>query len=274
MLEKFLKGAQSQQEGIQRPAYGEMKERVSAICYGTSQGTQWYPPLMISADAIAESALRPENVEAAIRLTQSLEMDDYCRYLAGYYREGLQRFGPDWRYADIVTVLIELAARLKPTKYLEIGVRRGRSVCAVASRAPTCDLYMFDMWVSDYAGMDNPGPVLVSAELDKVGHSGVRKFTDGNSHETLKRFFDANPESAFDLITVDGDHSFGGAAEDLCDVLPRLKIGGAVVFDDICHPKHLYLQQVWQQLVVNDPRFSSWTCSDIGYGVGFALRKW
>jgi hypothetical protein len=56
--------------------------------------------------------------------------------------------------------------------------------------------------------------------------------------------------------------------------LPHLKIGGAIVFDDICHPKHMYLHDVWQKLVVDDPRYTSWTCKDIGYGVGFALRKW
>ena len=42
----------------------------------------------------------------------------------------------------------------------------------------------------------------------------------------------------------------------------------------ICHPKHRYLEDVWKELVVNDNRSTSWSCADIGYGVGFALRKW
>jgi hypothetical protein len=60
----------------------------------------------------------------------------------------------------------------------------------------------------------------------------------------------------------------------MCDVLPRLAIGGAIVFDDIAHPAHPELNGVWQSLVVNDDRFSSWSFRDAGYGVGFAIRKY
>lgn len=259
---------------IALPGYTRMEQRVESICYRGEGDIQWYPPLMVSADAAAEKMLRAQVVEDAIKLIRTLDKDDYCEYLERYYGEGLRRFGSDWRYADIVTVLLTLSDLLKPASYLEIGVRRGRSVCAVASKAPACDFYMFDMWVANYAGMDNPGPGLVSSELDKFSHRGKRVFTDGDSHKTLKAFFAQNGQLAFDMITVDGDHTYAGAVEDLCDVLPRLKVGGAIVFDDLCHPKHLYLQEVWRKLVVDDPRFTSWTCADIGYGVGFALRKW
>lgn len=274
MLDRLKKITAAARAPNQQPQYFEMTQRVEALTYVGVGGKQWYPPLMLSANAIGERAVAHQHAAEALHLVRSLEADDYCRYLVGYYEEGLKRFGERWRYADIVTVLLALSEVLKPQSYLEIGVRRGRSVCAVASKAPRCDMYMFDMWVANYAGMDNPGPDLVVSELGKFGHSGTREFHDGNSHETLKRFFGENNALAFDLITVDGDHSFNGAVEDLCDVLPRLKIGGAVVFDDICHPKHMYLLDVWQALVVQDPRFSSWTCNDIGYGVGFALRKW
>lgn len=273
----FNQLARQKKEGEQpaaAPKYGRMEQAVSAVCYRGTGGVEWYPPLMLSADAIAERMLRKGVVEEAISLLGRLDMDDYCAYLQRYYTEGVKRFGSDWRYADIVTVLLTLSETLKPVSYLEIGVRRGRSVCAVAAKTPACDFYMFDMWVANYAGMENPGPKLVDSELDKFSHSGRRKFIDGDSHKTLKAFFAENQELAFDMITVDGDHTYTGAVEDLADVLPRLKVGGAIVFDDICHPKHLYLQEVWRKLVVDDPRFTSWTCADIGYGVGFALRKW
>lgn len=257
------------------PAYGPMNQYVETLCYRAEEGrTQWYPPLMMSAGSLAEKAISRKSVEEALALLRDLEPDDYSGYLSSYYAEGLARFGDGWRYADIVTVLLALASNLKPKSYLEIGVRRGRSVCAVAKQAPTCDIYMFDMWIENYAGMANPGEALVSRELDKVSHTGRRVYTNGNSHVTLKQFFNENPSLALDMITVDGDHTREGAVEDLCDVLPRLKIGGALVFDDICHPKHRYLQDVWQDLVVGDNRFTSWSCADIGYGVGFALRKW
>ena len=275
MLEKFRKSAASSATSMQTPAYSKMDQHVEAVCYIAETGqTQWYPPLMLSAESIAQRAIGAERVQEAIALLARLSKDDYSEYLSGYSREGARRFNANWRYADIVTVLLALAEQLQPKSYLEIGVRRGRSVSAVASKAPACDLYMFDMWVSNYAGMENPGQELVSQELDKFSHSGKRIFTDGNSHQTLKPFFKAHQGLAFDLITVDGDHSYDGAVEDLCDVLPHLKIGGAIVFDDVCHPKHRYLQDVWNRLIVDDSRFTAWTCADIGYGVGFALRKW
>jgi len=274
MLEKFKRMIVPQDRKTQLPDYPKMDKYVDAVCYRVENRTQWYPPLMLSADALAESALGIDNAKAALQLIQSLDMDDYCKYLAEYYQEGMRRFGNNWRYADIVTVLLALTETLQPKSYLEIGIRRGRSVCAVASKASKCDLYMFDMWGANYAGMENPGPEFVTAELDKFLHTGKREFTNGNSHQTLKHFFNENPNLALDIVTVDGDHSYDGAAEDICDVLPHIKIGGAIVFDDVCHPKHLYLQEVWQNLVVDDPRFTSWTCKEIGYGVGFALRKW
>ena len=106
-----------------------------------------------------------------------------------------------------------------------------------------------------------------------MGHSGPVDFIDGDSHVTLPALFGANPDATFDIITVDGDHSLEGAAADLCQVLPHLNIGGAIVFDDICHPLHPELAGLWRDLVASDPRYSSFEYSDAGYGVGFAIRK-
>jgi hypothetical protein len=163
---------------------------------------------------------------------------------------------------------------LAPKRYLEIGVRRGRSVAAVVSANPECALVMFDMWVAGYAGMENPGPDFVRQELKHIGHCGDMKFIDGDSHVTVPLYLARNPDESFDLITVDGDHTPEGAVQDLCDVLPRLKIGGAIIFDDVCHPIHPELGKVWHDVVASDPRYSAFTYSDCGYGVGFAIRKY
>jgi predicted O-methyltransferase YrrM len=259
---------------VERPAYGTMDACVEGVCLAGSPATQWYSPLLLSATAIASQATSGDCLQEAARLFTTLEPDDYTRYLGEYYRAGLERFGPKWHYADIVTVLLALAGTLRPKTYLEIGVRRGRSACAVASKAHDCDILMFDIWKQNYAGMENIGPDFVAAELAKVGHVGNREFFNGNSHQTLKEFFTARPDTALDIITVDGDHSFDGAAEDLRDVLPHLKVGGAIVFDDLSHPQHVYLLRLWREMVADDPRFTSWTYTDLGYGVGFALRKW
>ena len=62
------------------------------------------------------------------------------------------------------------------------------------------------------------------------GNIGRRNFVDGNSHETLPAYFAAHPDACFDLITVDRDYSPDGATQDLTEVLPRTRLGGAVVF--------------------------------------------
>ena len=229
---------------------------------------------MIGSQAISRIAVSPGTLSNARKLLQSLSQDEYSNYVMSYYDEGIKRFAGQWFFADIVTTLLAISEVLRPKRYLEIGVRRGRSVCAVASSAPACSMFLFDIWIQDYAGMDNPGPDFVLSELAKVGHNGECYFVDGNSHETLPRFFHENPGISFDLITVDGDHTLQGAAQDLLDVLPHLSVGGAVVFDDICHPDHPGLNDVWSEMVCQDSRFSSFTYDDAGFGVGFALRKW
>jgi hypothetical protein len=260
---------------LPRPNYTKTTSLVPGICHTPSPGqAAWYPPVMAGADTLGAKVSRAETVLQALVLMQRLSPDAYTTYLKDFYGQGLERFGSHWRYADIVTVLLCLSDALKPRTYLEVGVRRGRSAAAVASKAPNCTMALFDMWQANYAGMENPGPDFVKQELQRIGFKGQLGFVDGNSHETLPAVCAKNPDVMFDIITVDGDHSELGAAQDMCDVLPRLAIGGAIVFDDISHPIHPELNRVWEALVVSDDRFSTFSYREAGYGVGFAIRKY
>lgn len=145
--------------------------------------------------------------------------------------------------ADIRAILRYLAEETRPDAYLEVGVRRGFSMAMVASAAPDCDLYGFDAWVPDYAGVDNPGPKFVASEISKFGHRGKLEFFDGPSVNTLPKFFETTNVQP-NLILVDGDHSQEGARADLELCLPQLAEKGYLVFDDLFGP----LGAVWEEI--------------------------
>jgi predicted O-methyltransferase YrrM len=205
-------------------------------------------------------------------ILEALSSDPYLEYVKNFYRAGLETFGGNWVYADINTVLIGLTRRLRPESYLEIGVRRGRSMAMVASVAPQCRVVGFDLWMSDYAGMENPGPDHVRREMARLGLTGPLELVTGDSRQTVPEWFAKHQTEFFDLITVDGDHSTEGARADLENVLPRLKIGGALVFDDISNQSHMNLAAVWNEFLGRHDELKGYSFTEVGFGVGFAIR--
>lgn len=231
-----------------------------------------YGPVILTPPTLAGIATSRQTWDEILSFHGELASDDYVRYVDAFYRESRTRFGADWHYLDIVNVLYAASRTLKPRTYLEIGVRRGRSACAVSRGCPSTVIVAFDMWQQNYAGMENPGPTFVQNELKKQGHTGEIYFVNGNSHETIPAFFRDNPLLTFDLITVDGDHSEDGALDDLKNTIPRLSVGGVLVFDDICHPAHPYLLDVWHRAMAAFPNLTHYEYTDAGYGVAFAIR--
>lgn len=236
-------------------------------------GYNHYGPVILTAEILASIAAAPETTEEILRFHDQLASDEYVQYVDTYYREGMKRFGRHWRFMDISNVLYAASKVLQPETYLEIGVRRGRSASMVARGCPKVNVAAFDMWVQNYAGMENPGADFVREELVKQGHTGTVSFFNGDSHETIPAFFKQYPDTIFDMITVDGDHSEAGAFDDLCNVIPQLAVGGVLVFDDICHPVHPYLLGVWRKALAKFPFLEGYEFAEAGFGVAFAIRK-
>lgn len=237
-------------------------------------GADFYGAATVGAETIGALATDLALLRETLALVSRVADDEYVAYVRSFVEHGRAAAGDAWRYADITTVLAAAARLLRPTAYLEIGVRRGRSAAVVAANAPDCSIVAVDMWNEGYAGMGNPGPDLVRRALAEAGHRGDLRFVTGDSHEELPPLFRADPELTFDLITVDGDHSTRGARRDLEDVLPRLRIGGALVFDDVSHARHPGLARVFDRSVRRDRRYATWTFDDVGYGVAVAVRRW
>jgi len=235
-------------------------------------GNQWYAPAIAGTSSLVPHVVGGSAVRRADAVLRRLDCDAYHRFVMNFYATGLERLGDGWMYADLYTALSGLTSVLRPRTYLEVGVRRGHSMAMVAAHAPDCALYGLDLWVSNYAGLDNPGKAFVAGQLQRVDFRGRAEFIDGDSARTLPTFFRSHPDLFFDLITVDGDHSARGARVDLRHVLPRLKLGGVVVFDDLINPTHAELRGVWDEVVGGDARFASWSFVEAGFGVAFAVR--
>ena len=223
-----------------------------------------------NAKTLAAAATSEEAVCFVADLIDRLTPSDEIAGQQAYYRLAQAQFGRYLRYADLTTVLWAASTLIRPTNYLEIGVRRGRSSCVVGATNPACAITGFDLWVEGYADVSNPGPDFVRNELRAVGHRGDVELVSGDSRETVPRYLQEHPGLFFDLITVDGDHTTLGAATDLANVLPRLKVGGIIVFDDIVQV--LALGRVWSRLVQRDSRYVTWEFTEDGDGVAAAIR--
>ena len=234
--------------------------------------TEWLSSILSGPTTFIHDSMSAETIAKVIDISQKLTIDKWSKFTIEFYQEGLRRFGDNWKYADLNTVLYSICKNINVRSYLEIGVRCGRSMCIVTAMNPHVEIVAFDMWIKGYAGMNNPGPDFVKIELKKVGYSGNVEFVNGNSRKTVPLYLKNNPDAYFDLITVDGDHSISGAKIDLKNVIPRLKIGGFLVFDDICNPYHPGLKKAWKKLVGNNKRFMSFTFDEAGYGVGFGIK--
>lgn len=236
-------------------------------------GLDYYGGAVVGARTIGELCT-DQNLRAEVHdVIARLEHDDYAEYVARFASAGAAAAGAHWQYADLTTVLAASCRLIRPERYLEIGVRTGRSLAVAAHFAPNCALVGVDLWQPGYAGMGNPGSEFVMQQLARLGAADRVELISGDSREVVPQLFREQPSLAFDVVTVDGDHSDRGAQDDLANVMPRVRIGGCVLFDDISHRAHPGLASVWRA-ATSDPRWSTWSFDDVGYGVAVAVRRW
>lgn len=203
-------------------------------------------------------------------------------------------------YWDVRTAVRCLAHVLRPSTYLEIGVRRGWSLAQVFAERPDSFAYVCDAWIENYGGFEQGSPDYLRAKMREVTGAHYEpsiEFISGNSHDVLPAWFCGNYDTSpapdtFDLITVDGDHTRVGAWWDLVDLLPRVAVGGALVFDDIDElgdgeatpqatskvqrpelPHSVRtLMDLWLHVQSMHPNFVFWTCGTLKYRAGAAFR--
>jgi predicted O-methyltransferase YrrM len=248
----------------------DLNTAVSFVYHG---GTQWFDPVQLTPGAVLQLSRSRAVRESLVATLKQLTPDDYLSYCIGYLEHGQRVMGDAWDFTDLRLALSAATNVLRASTYLEIGVRRGHSMAAVASQAPHAAIWGLDLWIENYAGIENPGPEFVHEELRRVGHRGPLQLISGDSRETLPALLAERSDLLFDLVTVDGDHSYEGAKQDLVNIMPRVRPGGVIVFDDIAHPEHTYLADCWRETVGANSAFRSTTYSDLGYGIAVGVRK-
>ena len=240
-------------------------------------GTRAVPviPQRVETDA---SRLRTLIERASSAATHQHLLDVFERIEADrYLLEEMQRLrhaiDTDSLYWDLCCVLWAFAELFKPDVYLEIGVRQGRSASVVAAGHPDVTLCLFDMWHPDYAGIANPGPDFVRAQLERAGHRGETRFFSGRSQQTVPEFLDdARQPQSIPLMTVDGDHRSDGARADLDNVITHLAPGGILLFDDICHPTYPNLRDVWKEFLADHSHLCAVENEIDATGTAFAMQ--
>jgi predicted O-methyltransferase YrrM len=112
---------------------------------------------------------------------------------------------------DLYELIAQLARRAR--SYLEIGVQEGGSLRRVVAASQVLTrLVLCDTWGNAHGGTGRGSHAHIDALLDQLGYQGEVLFLDGRSQDTLPTL---DPESGFDLVFVDGDHTTEGAAVDL-----------------------------------------------------------
>lgn len=140
-------------------------------------------------------------------------------------------------------VLHSIADQRLTQTYLEVGVCRGLSLeVMLNANFPPQRLILCDSWGGESGGESFGGPAHIERLLDiwQYPRTAVQ-FLNGNSHTLLKTI-----TTPCDLILVDGDHTVAGAQQDLEDCWPLLTPDGLLVFDDLIHPSHPYLLDVFR----------------------------
>lgn len=139
---------------------------------------------------------------------------------------GAIQAAPVWMTRAERLLLYTLAFCLRPRRYLEIGTYRGGSALVVASALESLGsdgrLYCVDR---------RPEIAPEHWRLMEARATVVQGTSPGILPEVVRQ-----AGGRFDLVLVDGDHTYQGVLADASGVLPCVGHGGYILFHDGFHP--------------------------------------
>jgi predicted O-methyltransferase YrrM len=145
------------------------------------------------------------------------------------------RPNPGLALLSIYQVLKEVVGSIQPRSYLEIGVREGDSLSCVLQadvQKRIERVVLCDNWGSTFGGTNRQTHIHIMDVLLQTRYAKSIEFYDGDSKETVPRIW-----GPFDLILLDGDHSYDGCMADMENCF-FLFDTGRMVIDDVMNPAH------------------------------------
>jgi len=156
---------------------------------------------------------------------------------------GSVQFGRPINRVQTHKVLFDVVQKLQPKKYGEIGSHIGCSLSYV-SLACNAFLYSYDFPNAGSGGEAGTDGFLKQAAKHFAKDRHSLNFGNSHSVEIKRRIVENGP---YDVFMIDGDHSSEGCMEDFKTVLPNVKLGGAIIIDDLVH--HLNLGVLFDKIV-------------------------
>lgn len=129
-------------------------------------------------------------------------------------------------YRDYYKVKYSIAKNLNPKTILEIGVRAGYSAISFLSAAPEAQYIGLDAENGTHGNQGGPWCWWAKQILSPFDFEIIIQDTQKITSDYISNL------GNFDLIHIDGDHSYKGAYHDITICLPSLSNNGIMLIDD------------------------------------------
>ncbi len=137
-----------------------------------------------------------------------------------------------------VFMLYELIMEKEPKiNVLEIGVRQGQSTRTILSALKEKGCGHLTSISIDLPNASERIPVDLHDFWTAVA---------GDSHKV--EVFDSVSTESFDVLLIDGDHSYNGVKQDFAMYAPLVKKGGIILLHDVCNQK-CGVPEFWAELL-------------------------
>lgn len=159
--------------------------------------------------------------------TQEEEFANWQKSQSSEYWQKQMSHAPTLAY---YTKLLEIVKELKPEKVLEIGTGWGISGSAFLESGFVKEFTTIDPNINVEYGKKS------RKELESKEKDCKVKFVEGRAETSLPKMAEAGRK--FNLVYIDGDHSYKAVKRDLENAERVLEDKGVIVLDDYLHPKN------------------------------------